>query len=505
MYKKVVAVLLAGSMVMTSAVAVMAGETEAEAVATVGDDAEVKEALEEKVGDVTDEDGSFDESKLVELMASLFGPEDGEELPEIGKEIEEGIAAIKQIDEAIDQHLAEEFADSLEEGDETICSHTIADVAFPDEDGVVRMLGYFSLTNYDVDEDCPDDLVMKNFAGQPELLTLAPDEDGVYAVTDCMAAEDGEGYADSVAAMCEEMGMDLDKFYEAMALTDLTYLVDLYNFMDEHEQYDHIEYMAEMKTADELGDAIGDEFAAYLKLYALDSLLGDAAETEAESDEDDFGSLVKTLLTEIEEAAADVDLEKKKAETGEEFSESGTVLTLIADILADVNEKTEEAGMEENESVEQALAALSSLGETDEEELDGLLDVVLLGLLSGEVDEEPDEEETPDDYEIANIIVDFVVETVKDNELIQEAVEATDSKLFDMISSDSDDDETDDMIEDISEEPFEEFEEELAKVTDYINEQDGPKQAALDMLDLLHSVVDEVHYAVHGHTSEDME
>ena len=86
MYKKVVAVLLAGSMVMTSAVAVMAGETEAEAVATVGDDAEVKEALEEKVGDVTDEDGSFDESKLVELMASLFGPEDGEELPEIGKE-----------------------------------------------------------------------------------------------------------------------------------------------------------------------------------------------------------------------------------------------------------------------------------------------------------------------------------------------------------------------------------------------------------------------------------
>ena len=80
MYKKVVAVLLAGSMVMTSAVTVMAGETEAEAVATVGDDAEVKEALEEKVGDVTDEDGSFDESKLVELMASLFGPEDGEEL-----------------------------------------------------------------------------------------------------------------------------------------------------------------------------------------------------------------------------------------------------------------------------------------------------------------------------------------------------------------------------------------------------------------------------------------
>ena len=310
MYKKVVAVLLAGSMVMTSAVAVMAGETEAEAVATVGDDAEVKEALEEKVGDVTDEDGSFDESKLVELMASLFGPEDGEELPEIGKEIEEGIAAIKQIDEAIDQHLAEEFADSLEEGDETICSHTIADVALPDEDGVVRMLGYFSLTNYDVDEDCPDDLVMKNFAGQPELLTLTPDEDGVYAVTDCMAAEDGEGYADSVAAMCEEIGMDLDKFYEAMALTDLTYLVDLYNFMDENEQYDHIEYMAEMKTADELGDAIGDEFAAYLKLYALDSLLGDAAETEAESDEDDFGSLVKTLLTEIEEAAADVDLEK---------------------------------------------------------------------------------------------------------------------------------------------------------------------------------------------------
>ena len=61
------------------------------------------------------------------------------------------------------------------------------------------------------------------------------------------------------------------------------------------------------------------------------------------------------------------------------------------------------------------------------------------------------------------------------------------------------------IIDLISEEPFEEFEAELTKVTDYINEQEGPKQAALDLLNLVHEIVDEIHVAVHGHGHEALE
>lgn len=517
MHKKATAAVLAMSMVLSAAMAAMAGEAvteadaannEAEAVATVGDDAEIKEALEEKVDDVTDENGDFEEDKLKELMAALFGPEEGEEAPDLGKEIEkgieEGIAVVKQIDEAIDQHLEEEFADSIEKGDETICSHTIADIDFH-EDETLHILGYFSLTNYDVDKDCPDDLVMKNYAGQPELLELTPDADGKYAVTNCVAAEDGEGYSDSVAAMCEDIEMDLDKFYEAMALTDLTYLVDLYNFMDEHEQYDHIEYTGEMKTKDELGDAIGDEFTAYLKLFAVDMGLIDADELAEEEEKVELRELVGTFISDIEKAAAEVDLKEKEAATGTEYSEKGTVFTLLEDILKDVDAKEAQA----SDAVNKILEGLASLDEAQEGELDDLLSLGVVGLL-GEVDEIPDEDDMPSDAEAANLVASFVYETAKENEQIAGAVEATGSRLFEVLANSSNqlkellnDDGTMNVVKDAAEEPFTVFEEELAKVRDYIAGQDGPKQAALDVLDLLHQIVDDIHFSVHGHTHVD--
>ena len=60
-------------------------------------------------------------------------------------------------------------------------------------------------------------------------------------------------------------------------------------------------------------------------------------------------------------------------------------------------------------------------------------------------------------------------------------------------------------MDDGSEASFEKFEAELAKVTDYIRNQDGNKHAALDVLELLHNIVDEFHSTVHGHVHEDME
>ena len=126
-----------------------------------------------------------------------------------------------------------------------------------------------------------------------------------------------------------------------------------------------------------------------------------------------------------------------------------------------------------------------------------------------------DTEEAADDAEeedpmaesiIANLVAGFVFEAAKENEQIAEAVEATGSNLFEILMGDETEEEADaDLLDLVAEEPFEDFETELAKVTDYINEQEGPKQASLDLLNLVHEIVDEIHVAVHGHGHEALE
>jgi flagellum-specific peptidoglycan hydrolase FlgJ len=234
--------------------------------------------------------------------------------------------------------------------------------------------------------------------------------------------------------------------------------------------------------------------------------------TESGTEKVEFRTLVENMLAKIEEATAGVDLEKKEEVLGKEFSEEGTVFSLFGKILTDIDERRSAEGEEEDESVKQALEAFASLDETDEEELDGLMEVVLLSLISEEVEEDIEEETPAKNLEIATVVANFVFESAEENKLIAEAVEATNSRLFDMLSNSleklkaaANDDGTMDVIEEIPEEPFEKFEEELAKVTDYINEQDGSKQPALDLLNLVHGVVDEIHLAVHGHTHEALE
>ncbi len=87
-----------------------------------------------------------------------------------------------------------------------------------------------------------------------------------------------------------------------------------------------------------------------------------------------------------------------------------------------------------------------------------------------------------------------------------------DSSLFEILDNNADElkpyvneDGTMNVVTDMSEESFEAFEEELAKVEEYINGMEGPKQAALDLLDLVHSIQDDIHNTVHGHTHEEVE
>ena len=237
-----------------------------------------------------------------------------------------------------------------------------------------------------------------------------------------------------------------------------------------------------------------------------------AEEAESDAEEVDFRELVKAYMTEIGEAVANVDLAEKIALTGDEFSEEGTVFTLFEDILTDIVERMNADGIETDNIIGQAIEAISSLGEMEEAELDGMVEEALQSILGSEEGETPEEGTGALDIEISNAIVTFVVETAKANKMIANAVKETGSKLFESLADISkqlqpfvNDDGTMDVMDDGSEEPFEKFEAELAKVTDYIRNQDGNKHAALDVLELLHNIVDEFHSTVHGHVHEDME
>ena len=219
--------------------------------------------------------------------------------------------------------------------------------------------------------------------------------------------------------------------------------------------------------------------------------------TAEETDEVDFRALVEKMVAEIEKAAAEVDLEKKEETLGKDFSEDGTVFSILENIVKDIEEKKTAEGKDLGDDLTQVLDALANLGETDEAELDALLEE---GVVEEDAEAEAEEESTPDDGTIANLVAGFVFEAAKENEQIAEAVKATGSNLFEILMGDESEEAEADLLDLLAEEPFEDFETELAKVTDYINEQEGPKQAALDLLNLVHTIVDDVHQALHEHT-----
>ena len=220
-----------------------------------------------------------------------------------------------------------------------------------------------------------------------------------------------------------------------------------------------------------------------------------------ETDEVDFRTLVETMVAEIEKAAAEVDLEKKEESLGKDFSEDGTVFSILENIVKDIEEKRTAEGKDLGDNLTQVLEALTNLGETDEAELDALLEEGIHGTDTEEAADDAEEEDPMAESIIANLVAGFVFEAAKENEQIAEAVEATGSNLFEILMGDETEEEADaDLLDLVAEEPFEDFETELAKVTDYINEQEGPKQASLDLLNLVHEIVDDIHQSLHGHT-----
>lgn len=229
-------------------------------------DSELYQSIEGLAGALMDENGNLDVNGLKDLAGTFLGSSEGLD--------EEDMAELEdvfpfELRDIITEYVRERNSEVMDSAD--VQSVTPVITGFEKaEDGTYMVLGYFLQTNFKKEGT---DLTMAAAAGDTLLLTLTPNEEsGEYEVTDCEAAEDGEGYADSVAAMSEKIGKTAeDYFTTTMATVDMVDISMLMEVLNENPDMERIEYAGEMRTAQELEDAL---------IEQLDSALSMAFETE---------------------------------------------------------------------------------------------------------------------------------------------------------------------------------------------------------------------------------
>ena len=216
-------------------------------------DSQLYRALDNLKAFVTNEDGSLNMDKVKLIASSLFA--DGDEA---GEEAEEEIGV--QAQEAIKEYILKKNADSLEAGDAQV---VILNVAQPivQEDGTAKVIGYYIQQNYKLDGK---DYKFLCSATDMMIVTIAKNADGLWEAVSHVAAEDGEGYAASVAALCAEVGFTTDDLAGATAFGTLSEQAELYTLMEAHPEVERIEYNGEMVTGAELKDMLNEAINALM-------------------------------------------------------------------------------------------------------------------------------------------------------------------------------------------------------------------------------------------------
>ena len=241
----------------------------------------------------------------------------------------------------------------------------------------------------------------------------------------------------------------------------------------------------------------------------LPAMAETAAEVPAETEKVDMNRLIDQLLNDVINATVRVDVEEAKKAGATPESSKGNVFTVLNKVLSDIAEAKAKQG-KENEDL-QKLLILDP--DADEKEIEALSALVLLGLIAEADEKAAKEGETDPAVSIANAnnILKAVYEGCKANETLAAAVKATDSRLFEMLEENNKRIKeyvekngalTVVMIE-IDEKSYAEFEAEIKKVEDYLKGTEGLKQGALDLLSLLHAVMDDIHGAIDGHSHDD--
>ena len=234
-------------------------------------------------------------------------------------------------------------------------------------------------------------------------------------------------------------------------------------------------------------------------LPAMAETAAEAPAEPAETEKVDMNHLIDQLLNDVINATIRVDVEESKKAGATPESSKGNVFTVLNKVLSDIAEARAAQG-KENEDLKKLLTFDPN---ADEKEIEALYAVVLLGLIA-EADEKAanqgEEADPAAPIKNANTILKAVYEGCQANETLAAAVKATDSKLYDMLEENNK--HTVANIE-VEEKSYAEFEAEIKKLEDYLNGLEGKKQSALDLLALLHAVMDDIHTAIDGHSHDD--
>ena len=255
--------------------------------------------------------------------------------------------------------------------------------------------------------------------------------------------------------------------------------------------------------------------ALIVSLCMLVSMLPAVAETPAETKKVDMHMLIYKLLFDIQSAVVRVDMEDLKARsTATPGASDGNVFAVLKKVLTDAAEAMDKEG-KKIEDMDKLLAYIEDPEITknaDEKEYELLSSLAILAMIENAKEDAAAQEAAEDlmTVAIANNILKRVFAACKENEALNAAVKATGSKLFEMLDKSNTYikehvekvGEVEVVTIEVDEKPYEDFEAEIKKLEDYLNASEGQKQSALDLLSLLHTVIDDVHEAIDGHSHE---
>ena len=253
--------------------------------------------------------------------------------------------------------------------------------------------------------------------------------------------------------------------------------------------------------------------ALIVSLCMLVSMLPAVAETPAETKKVDMNMLIYKLLFDIQSAVVRVDMEDLKARsTATPGASDGNVFAVLKKVLTDAAEAMDKEG-KKIEDMDKLLAYIEDPEITknaDEKEYELLSSLAILAMIENAKEDAAAQEAAEDlmTVAIANNILKRVFAACKENEALNAAVKATGSKLFEMLDKSNTYikehvekvGEVEVVTIEVDEKPYEDFEAEIKKLEDYLNASEGQKQSALDLLSLLHTVIDDVHEAIDGHS-----
>ena len=243
------------------------------------------QGLQSVADKITDEDGSVDWQKVENSAEELFdnltgglsigntggdaGVGEGETEQDLDALMADILAPYERADAVMFDYVAERNAEFMDAGDVQIFSKIPGYVGDPEADEF-KVLGDFTQVNYVIDGD---QMNMISAATDTLLLTLTKEEDGTYTVTDEKHAADGEDYADSLEALCEEVGIPVDDVHVASKLGAYNDADALAKYLNEHPEIATAEYQGEQMTAEEL-KALSDNYTSDL----MDSIFEETEE-----------------------------------------------------------------------------------------------------------------------------------------------------------------------------------------------------------------------------------